>query len=51
MLRKKLLAPVEVMQTKIAQEKRIEFKETMNMIRDTANKDVLENARMAELKR
>jgi len=35
----------------MAQDKRIEFKETMNMIREGANKDVLENARMAELKR
>ena len=49
-LRTKLLAPVEVIQAKQAQERRTEFKETLNLIRDANNKDQLESQRIADIK-
>ena len=49
-IRTKLLAPVDVIQAKQAQERRTEFKETMNLIRDASHKDILESQRMAQLK-
>ena len=49
-LRTKLIAPVEVIQAKIAQERRTEFKETLNLIRESSSKELLETERVAALK-
>ena len=49
-LRSKLLAPVEQVQERQALIAKAEFRETINMIKESSQRDLIERERMKELK-